>query len=95
MCEVNQHEHRHEHDHDDHGHHHHHHAHGEAAPGKNRDQKILIYMIDHNAEHAREMRELAERLRQAGNEEAAGLIDGAADGFEAANKGLQKALEKM
>ena len=42
--------------------------------------KILQYMIGHNAEHAREMRELAGRLRETGKSEAAELID-TADGM--------------
>lgn len=82
-----EHTHSHGHTHDDHVHSHDH----SVTAGQNRDRKILEYMIGHNAEHAMEMRELAGRLRQEGRTEAAGLIEEAAAGFEAANTGLQKA----
>ena len=92
------HSHGHTHDHDhshthDHSHSHtHDHSHGESGgKSQNRDLKILQYMIGHNAEHAREMRELAGRLRETGKSEAAELIDTAATGFETANAELEKA----
>lgn len=90
MCE-------HHHDHEHHAHEHgHHHDHSHIAEtGVNRDRKILEYMIGHNAEHAQEMRDLAKRLQEKGKEEAPALILKAAEGFEAANGELQRALEYM
>ena len=81
--------------HHDHGHDHHHthdHSHTSEA-GVSRDKKILEYMIGHNAKHAQEMRELAQKLQDTGNTAAAALIKTAAAGFEAANGGLQQALD--
>ena len=91
------------HDHEAHGshdhthghtHHHDHHSPGETS-AEDRDLKILQYMIAHNAEHAREMRELADRLRGTGKAEAADLIINGAEGFETANAELEKAAELM
>lgn len=95
MCDHHHdHDHGHTHDHD-HGHHHtHEHSHSSQA-GVSRDRRILEYMIGHNAEHAQEMRELAGRLEETGQKEAAVLILTAAAGFEEANGSLQKALDFM
>ena len=95
-----EHEHHHHHDHDHEQGHHHHHSHEhngdeQAGSGKNRDLKILQYMIGHNAEHAQELRELAGRLRDSGKTEAADLIEKAVSGFETANAELKKAADLL
>lgn len=66
-----------------------------AGSEKNRDLKILQYMIEHNAEHAKEMCELSDRLRNAGKIQAAELVEKAAAGFETANTELQKASDLL
>lgn len=65
-----------------------------AIPDANRDLKILMYLIEHNAEHAQEMREMAERLRGTGRTEAACVIEEAVSGFDASNETLRK-VERM
>lgn len=95
MCgHHHDHEHGHTNDHDHEHHHTHDHSHI-SETGASRDRKILEYMIGHNAEHAQEMRDLAQKLQEAGNKEAAALIRTAAAGFDAANGGLKYALDFM
>ena len=93
-----EHHHHHENDHwhsDQHDHFHEHVCDAHTGREKNRDLKILQYMIEHNAEHAKEMRELSDRLRNAGKIQAAELVGKAAAGFEAANTELEKASDLL
>jgi hypothetical protein len=56
---------------------------------------LLPHWIEHNEEHEAEFREWAERLRQAGHEEAAQNIVAAADHLGEANSPLSEALKKL
>lgn len=82
--------HEHEHHHD-----HFHAASREAGEEMSRDRRILLYMIDHNAEHAQELQELAGRLKEDGQAEAAAMILEAVSGFNAANETLKHASGHM
>ena len=83
------HEHEHEHTHP--------HEHG-AIPGfESLDQAeaLMSYMLDHNRHHADELHEVGHKLAHSGKEEAAKLIHGAVDAFNAGNELLAKALEAL
>ncbi len=56
---------------------------------------LLPHWIEHNEEHAAEFRAWAERLQQAGRQEAAQSIIVAADRLDGANIPLSEALEKL
>ena len=56
---------------------------------------LLPHWIEHNAEHAAEFREWAERARVAGQESPASDIALAAAELEWANEELAAALEKL
>ncbi len=56
---------------------------------------LLPHWIEHNAEHAAEFREWAERARAAGQEASAADITLAADEMEWVNEQLAAALEKL
>jgi ribosomal protein L16/L10AE len=56
---------------------------------------LLPHWIEHNAEHAAEFREWAERVRQAEHGDAAWEVRVAAENLEAANDALEAALEKL
>lgn len=95
------HEHTHGHGHEDA----HEHSHGESAcagkectsecggckPG-NQNEALLTYMLSHNEHHAAELDEMAEKLRQSGQEKAAEQIRKAVDEFQKGNMYLGVAL---
>jgi hypothetical protein len=56
---------------------------------------LLPHWIEHNAEHAAEFRNWAERARAAGQEEVADEIDTAAKELGWVNEALSAALEKL
>ena len=56
---------------------------------------LLPHWIEHNAEHAAEFREWAERARVAGQEGAASDIALAAEELKWANEQLAAALERL
>jgi hypothetical protein len=56
---------------------------------------LLPHWIEHNAEHAAEFRNWAEKARAAGQEEAAEEIDTAAKEMGWVNESLRAALEKL
>ncbi len=56
---------------------------------------LLPHWIEHNAEHAAEFREWAERARATGQEGPASDIALAAEELEWANEELEAALEKL
>ena len=100
------HVHGHTHDHGDgHAHTHEHlHAEGEphthehgAAAAQPMDQlyALMKYMAGHNADHTRELEELAAKARDAGNAEGCDLIMEAVRFFDQGNEALSKALEKF
>ena len=98
-------EHSHEHTHE-HGHEEaHEHSHGESAcAGKectsecqgckpvNQNEALLTYMLSHNEHHAAELDQMAEKLRQSGQEKAAEQIKKAVDEFQKGNMYLGVAL---
>lgn len=78
-----------DHDHDEtaHGHHHH----GGAPNGAIDPKTMLAYQVDHNRQHAAELRALAETLPETAKQtvlEAAGM-------FEAGSDKLASALREM
>lgn len=95
------HEHTHGHGHEDA----HEHSHGESAcagkectsecggckPG-NQNEALLTYMLSHNEHHAVELDQMAEKLRQSGQEKAAEQIRKAVDEFQKGNMYLGVAL---
>lgn len=101
------HEHGHEETHEHtHGHEDaHEHSHGESAcagkectsecggckPG-NQNEALLTYMLSHNEHHAAELDQMAEKLRQSGQEKAAEQIRKAVDEFQKGNMYLGVAL---
>lgn len=56
---------------------------------------LLPHWIEHNAEHAAEFREWAERVQQAGKDSAAQGIVFAANALDTANDALQTALRHL
>lgn len=69
--------------------HHHDHGHGHPHSHENAELAALLgYAIEHNAHHAEELQELAQRF------EAAGLIDVAQD-IEMAVDGIQSAVDLL
>jgi hypothetical protein len=56
---------------------------------------LLPHWIDHNAEHAAEFRNWAERARAAGREEVAEEIDTAAKELGWVNESLSAALQRL
>jgi predicted RNA-binding protein len=56
---------------------------------------LLPHWIEHNAEHATELRSWAERIRAAGREEVAEELDLAAQELGWVNEALTAALEKL
>jgi hypothetical protein len=56
---------------------------------------LLPHWIEHNAEHAAEFREWADRVQQAGKDSAAQGITFAANALETANDALQVAFKQL
>ena len=66
------------------------HTHEHKAP----EPKILLaYMLEHNIQHQAELSEVAEKLKTAGETEAAGLLFEAISAYETGNSKLKSALE--
>ena len=77
------------------GHSHSHgHAHGENTDGTAKDLAILKYMLDHNRQHALELKDMGARLAQSGNA-AAVLIDEAIEAYDNANEKLAEAVKQI
>ena len=55
----------------------------------------MRYMTAHNADHTRELEDLAGQVRAAGNEESYELAMEAVRFFDQGNEALAKALEKL
>ena len=62
---------------------------------QDRVRALLPHWIEHNAEHAAEFRLWAEKVRAAGQEEAAEEIDTAAKELGWVNEALRAALDKL
>jgi hypothetical protein len=56
---------------------------------------LLPHWIEHNAEHAAQFREWAERVQRAGEDSAAQGIVLAANALDTANDALQAALKQL
>ncbi len=56
---------------------------------------LVSYMMDHNKHHAKELLEMAEKLRGMGKQAAAGQIDKAAGKLDEASESLNEALSLM
>ena len=94
------HHHDHDHCHHDHDHHHHDHDHEHCCScGGHCDhspmeelQALIQYMVNHNAAHARELAQLAEQLKAAGNPAAYEQVLAAVSDFEKGNMRLSMVL---
>jgi hypothetical protein len=62
---------------------------------KDKLRLLLPHWIEHNAEHAVEFRNWAEKARAAGEEDAAGEIDTAAKELGWVNEALSSALDAL
>lgn len=79
----------------EHGHHHHHdhdHSHGEADT---RLFALMSYMAGHNADHTKELAELAVQLKDSGNESAYNKVMAAVEEFGKGNALLAEALQEL
>lgn len=96
------HDHHHHHDHD---HHHHDHSHCSSDCGSCGSQcshspmdelmALMQYMVGHNASHARELAQLAEQFRTAGNPAAYEQVLAAVSDFEKGNMRLSVVLNSL
>ncbi len=100
------HDHHHEHHHHDHDHHHEHchhdHDHDHHHCGScgcqcehtpmEELQALIQYMVNHNGAHARELAQLAEQLKAAGNSAAYEQVLAAVSDFEKGNMRLSMVL---
>ena len=84
--------HRHSHDHD-HGHHHHSHTGGDVDMAEM--LALMKYMVQHNAAHAEELAQLAQKLEEAGNRRAYSRIMDAVVSFDVGNATLSAVLDEL
>ena len=94
---VHTHDHSHPHDHEhlhDHSHEHHHTHEVEHTPMAEL-KALMKYMVGHNAAHARELAELAEQLKAAGNHEAFEKVMSAVADFDLGNNTLAEVLNEL
>ncbi len=82
----------HEHSHDHHHHDHHHHDHDHDHTPMEELVALMKYMAGHNAAHARELADLADQLREAGNADAYEQVMAAVADFEQGNTRLRGVL---
>ena len=85
------------HDHQDHHHHHDHcdgHCHCDHTPMEEL-VALMKYMVGHNAAHARELAELADRLEKAGSRTAYEQVMAAVSDFEKGNMRLSVVLASL
>jgi hypothetical protein len=66
-----------------------------TATDEDKLRVLLPHWIEHNAEHAAEFHNWAEKARAAGQEEAAGEIDTAAKELGWVNEALSAALDAL
>ena len=85
--------HYHSHSHGEHDHGHHHHGGGEVAM----DEMIALmkYMVSHNAAHAEELAQLAQKLEDAGNHSAYRRVMDAVVNFDVGNATLAAVLDEL
>lgn len=84
----------HSHEHGDASHCHSCHNGGEGAPA-DKNAALLKYMLDHNAHHAAELDQMADKLAGEGQEGAAAQIRKAVDEFQKGNLYLDLALSML
>lgn len=89
----------HEHTHGEHTHtHSHEHTHA-AAEGASEPVKravtMLNYMYSHNSDHTEELAEMAGKIRELGQAEAADIMEAAVAAFREGNAKLHDALHKI
>lgn len=105
-CHDHDHDHEHCHHHDhDHPHEHchdHDHSHGCGGCGGNCEHTpmqeltaLMKYMVGHNAAHAKELADLAEQLKKAGNPAAFEQVMAAVSDFEKGNMRLSMVLSAL
>lgn len=103
--ECHCHDHDHEHDHEchchDHDHEHDHHCqggcHGHCHEHTPMEElaALMKYMVNHNAAHANELAQLAEKLKEAGNPMAFEQVMAAVSDFEKGNMRLSLVLASL
>ena len=94
------HDHDHHHDHHHHDHDHHDHCHSDCGSCASKCQHtpmeelqaLIQYMVNHNGAHARELAQLAEQLKAAGNSAAYEQVLAAVSDFEKGNMRLSMVL---
>lgn len=86
---IHEHEHTHEHEHEHT--HEHEHDHGETGTLA----AVLKYMLEHNIHHADELKDIAEKLREQGQADAAEALVKSTVFFDAANEKLADALAML
>ena len=91
--------HHHDHHHDDHDHHHHHHEHhhhhhDDAGSLTDADKlaKLLEHWIGHNGDHVANYRDWSRRAAAMGQQEAAELLEEAAEATTSVSRIFEKAL---
>lgn len=91
--------HGHDHDHDHEHHHHHHDCQNCGGYCQHTPTEELValmkYMVGHNAAHARELADLAQKLDQAGNHMAYEQVMAAVSDFEKGNMRLSVILASL
>ena len=95
----------HDHHHHDHDHHHHDHDHCHSDCGSCQSKcehtpmeelmALMQYMVTHNAAHARELAQLADQFRIAGNAAAYEQVLAAVSDFEKGNMRLSVVLNSL
>ncbi|MDR3363577.1 MAG: hypothetical protein LBS91_01300 [Clostridiales Family XIII bacterium] len=84
----NGHEHGHEHGHS-------HDSVSAAAGPTDKTRLIMDFTLEHNRQHAAEMRALAEKLRAEGKAAAAGLLAEGVNDYERGNEKIARAIEHL
>lgn len=88
--------HRHSHDHaQGHTHHHHDHTHGSGDTPMEEMLALMKYMVNHNAAHAEELAQLAQKLADSGNRRAYSRIMDAVASFDVGNATLASVLDDL
>ena len=96
VCGGHCHEHEHEHDHHEHGHchEHGHECHCQHTPMEEL-AALMKYMVSHNTSHANELAQLAQKLKEAGNNAAFEQVMAAVSDFEKGNMRLSVVLASL